>query len=211
MDLVRLAIPRRTYTQSHIDYVIEVVRDVAARAQDLRGYRIVDEPAGAAPLHGALRAARVADRSVAIPDPRDADSVVAALGLEPHPEGGWYAETWRDPAPDGERAASSAIYYLLRTGEVSRWHRLDATEVWHHYAGAALELRVSIDGRAAKTHRLGPDVVAGERPQIVVPPRASQSARSLGAWTLAGCTVAPAFSFEGFELAPDGWRPGDPW
>jgi predicted cupin superfamily sugar epimerase len=134
--------------------------------------------------------------------------MIEALGLKPHPEGGWYVETWRDVAADGERPASSAIYYLLRAGEVSAWHRVDATEVWHFYAGAPLELQVSADGRAVTTHRLGPDISAGDRPQVVVPPRAWQSARTRGDWTLVGCTVAPAFEFTGFELAPPGWAPG---
>ncbi len=127
-----------------------------------------------------------------------ADDVIARLQLRPHPEGGWYAETWREPAPPGERPASSAIYFLLRAGERSRRHRVDATEVWHWYAGDALELAVERD-----LHRLGPDLVGGDRPQIVVPAGAWQAARSLGEWTLVGCTVAPAFEFTGFELAED--------
>ena len=137
----------------------------------------------------------------------DADALVTLFGLQPHPEGGWYAETWRDPASDGERAAGSAIYFLLRAGESSRWHRVDATEIWHHYAGAPLELRIASDGPAT-TMILGDDVDLGERPQAVVPPGAWQAARSLGDWTLVGCTVAPAFEFAGFELAPEGWEPG---
>jgi predicted cupin superfamily sugar epimerase len=136
----------------------------------------------------------------------DADEVIRTLRLEAHPEGGWYAETWREPAPANERPASTAIYFLLRAGEGSRWHRVDATEVWHHYAGAALELRIAADG-SAESVRLGPGLARGERPQAVVPAGSWQSARSLGEWTLVGCTVAPAFSFEGFELAPDGWEP----
>ncbi len=143
----------------------------------------------------------------------DAEAVIAELGLRPHPEGGWYVETWRDEAPGGRRPAGSAIYFLLRAGEASRWHRVDATEVWHHYAGAPLELRIAreADGRAARAEvvRLGSDIASGERPQAVVPPGAWQSARSLGAWTLVGCTVAPAFEFAGFDLAPEGWEPGD--
>lgn len=138
----------------------------------------------------------------------DAGAVIEALGLKPHPEGGWYVETWRDAATDGERPASSAIYYLLRAGEISAWHRVDATEVWHHYGGAPLELRVSAGSRGVTAHRLGPDLAGGERPQAVVPPGAWQSARTLGDWTLVGCTVAPAFEFTGFELAPPGWEPG---
>ena len=137
-----------------------------------------------------------------------ADDVIAALGLEPHPEGGRFAQTWSEPAAPGERPASSAILYLLRAGERSHWHRVDATEVWHHYAGAPLELRVSADGEGVATHILGPDHSAGERPQVVVPGGAWQAARSLGEWTLVGCTVAPAFTFDGFELAPPGWEPG---
>ncbi len=137
-----------------------------------------------------------------------ADAVIEELGLRPHPEGGWYTETWRDPAPDGVRPASSAIYYLLRRDERSRWHRVDATEIWHHYAGDALEVRVTDDDGTIRVARLGSDLGAGERPQAIVPAGAWQSARPLGAWTLVGCTVAPAFEFEGFELAPEGWEPG---
>jgi uncharacterized protein len=144
----------------------------------------------------------------------DADAVIAALRLRPHPEGGWYAETWRDEAPAGGRPAGSAIYFLLRAGEASRWHRIDAAEIWHHYAGAPLELRIALegDGRHALTDvvRLGPDIARGERPQAVVPGNAWQTARSLGSWTLVGCTVAPAFELAGFDLAPEGWQPGRP-
>ena len=136
-----------------------------------------------------------------------AEEIIAELGLARHPEGGWYAETWRDAAPEGERPASTAIYYLLKSGERSHWHRVDATETWHHYAGAPLELSVAEPGEAIVAHRLGADLAAGERPQAVVPPGWWQAARSLGAWTLVGCTVAPAFEFAGFELAPEGWSP----
>jgi predicted cupin superfamily sugar epimerase len=137
-----------------------------------------------------------------------AGALIAALGMSPHPEGGHYVETWRDAPAGGSRGSGSAILFLLRRREVSRWHRVDAAEVWHHCGGAPLELAVSTDGRAIVRQRLGDDVLAGDRPQIVVPAGAWQSARSLGAWTLVGCTVSPAFSFEGFELAPDGWEPG---
>lgn len=135
-----------------------------------------------------------------------ADEVIAALGLEPHPEGGCYVETWRT-ASDGPRAAGSAIYFLLRAGEVSRWHRIDADETWHWYAGAPLELEIATDERRVSV-RLGNDLAAGERPQHTVPRGAWQSAHGLGDWTLAGCTVSPAFEFAGFELAPEGWEPG---
>lgn len=132
-----------------------------------------------------------------------AEDVAALLGLEPHPEGGAFRETFRDPAGPAGRGHSTAIYYLLRAGEESRWHRVDAAEVWHHYAGAPLELRIAgEDGRAAPV-TLGDDLAAGHRPQAVVPAGAWQAARSLGEWTLVGCTVAPGFDFAGFELATD--------
>lgn len=139
-----------------------------------------------------------------------AEEVVRLLGLLPHPEGGAYRETFRAPAPDAsdtERGASTAIYYLLRSGELSAWHRVDADEVWHHYAGATLELALS-EGGERTALRLGKDLAAGERPQAVVPAGVWQSARSMGDWTLVGCTVAPAFQFSGFEMAPAGWEPG---
>jgi predicted cupin superfamily sugar epimerase len=135
-----------------------------------------------------------------------AQDIIATLGMRPHPEGGWYAETFRDDAPVGGRAHSTAIYYLLEAGQLSAWHRIDAVEVWHFYAGDPLELRIS-DGSAVTTVTLGPDVVAGQRPQGVVPRGAWQSAQSLGAFTLVGCTVAPGFDFAGFALAPTGWQP----
>jgi predicted cupin superfamily sugar epimerase len=144
---------------------------------------------------------------MAIAPQMTADEVIAILGLSPHPEGGCFRETFRDAtATEGQRAASTAIYFLLRAGEISRWHSVDAAEAWHWYAGAPLELHVVHEGTRTK-HRLGTDLTAGERPQAVVPPHAWQQARSLGAWTLVGCTVAPAFQFEGFEMAPEGFEP----
>jgi predicted cupin superfamily sugar epimerase len=137
----------------------------------------------------------------------NADDVIRHLGLIPHPEGGHYREIHREFAADGGRGAVTAIYYLLRAKEKSHWHRVDATELWHFHAGAPLALCLSVDGRAIATHRLGLDLAAGERPQTIVPARCWQSAESCGAWTLVGCTVAPAFQFEGFELAPEGWQP----
>lgn len=130
------------------------------------------------------------------------------LGLKPHPEGGWYAESFRDAAgPDG-RARSTAIYFLLEAGDVSHWHRVtDAAEAWHYYAGAPLVITLSKNGHDAEAHRLGSNISMGERPQIVVPPNCWQTATSLGAWTLVGCTVAPGFEFASFELAPPDWRP----
>jgi predicted cupin superfamily sugar epimerase len=136
-----------------------------------------------------------------------AEDIIDLLGLQPHPEGGHYRETFRDPAgsPSG-RAHSTAIYFLLRAGEVSRWHRVDATETWHWYAGAPLLLTVA-DASGRRDVRLGTDFAAGERPQAVVPPRAWQQAQSRGAWTLVGCTVAPGFEFAGFEMAAPDFDP----
>jgi predicted cupin superfamily sugar epimerase len=136
-----------------------------------------------------------------------AEEVVRLLELAPHPEGGFYKETFRAPAQEAERAASTAIYYLLREGDVSAWHRVDADEVWHHYAGGTLELSLSSNGRDRSTVRLGTDLAAGERPQAVVPAGIWQAARPLGGWVLVGCTVAPAFEFAGFEMAASGWEP----
>jgi predicted cupin superfamily sugar epimerase len=143
--------------------------------------------------------------SVAISDAMTAADVVRLLDLAPHPEGGFYRETFRDPVTTGatSRAASTAIYFLLPAGVVSRWHRVDAAEVWHWYAGAALDLRLGGDGAgpASPTKlRIGGDLIAGERPQAIVPAGVWQQAASVGAWTLVGCTVAPGFEFSGFEI-----------
>jgi uncharacterized protein len=138
----------------------------------------------------------------------EADMLIRRLALKPHPEGGHYRETFRDDAEDASgRAHGTAIYFLLKAGEESRWHRVDAVEIWHWYAGAPLALRIGEDG-AVKDHILGNDFAKGHAPQIIVPSRAWQSAKSLGAYTLVGCTVAPGFLFEHFELAPDGFEPG---
>jgi hypothetical protein len=136
-----------------------------------------------------------------------AAEVIGLLGLRPHPEGGHFVETWRAEVATGGRAAGTAIYYLLAAGEVSHWHRVDAAEIWHWYAGAPLVLSLSPDGRGSECRELGPGLAEGARPQVVVPPSCWQSARSLGAWTLAGCTVSPGFRYEGFEMAPPGWSP----
>lgn len=138
-----------------------------------------------------------------------ADDVIHLLGLAPHPEGGHFVETFRDAPTDvgTARGASTAIYFLLRAGEISRWHMVDAAEVWHHYAGGALELTIQAPGTARTVIRLGTDLAAGERPQAVVPKGAWQMARPLASWVLVGCTVAPAFAFEGFVLAPPGFEP----
>jgi len=134
-----------------------------------------------------------------------ADEIVARLGLLPHPEGGWYRQTWVADAPTGERPSGTCIHFLLRAGESSRWHRVDATEIWHFYAGAPLRLSTAETlAGPARDATLGPDLVAGQAPQIIVPPGWWQAARSLGDWTLVGCTVSPGFRFEGFEMAPEG-------
>ena len=139
-----------------------------------------------------------------------AGEIVRLLGLRPHPEGGHFLETYRDRRAVGEgRAASTAIYYLLARGERSHWHRVDAAEVWHYYAGSALRLETAAsDSAPIERVTLGPNLLAGERPQAVVPAHTWQAAESLGDWTLVGCTVAPGFEFKGFELAPKGWSPG---
>jgi uncharacterized protein len=137
-----------------------------------------------------------------------AAEVIARLELRPHPEGGYYRETFRDKRVDGNgRAHSTAIYYLLARGDRSHWHRIDAVEIWHYYSGDALTLRIANEGCAAHTVTLGPDVGAGQRPQAIVPAGAWQSAESSGAWTLVGCTVAPAFEFARFEMAEKDWTP----
>lgn len=136
-----------------------------------------------------------------------ADEVISLLQLEPHPEGGYFRETFRDEATIDGRAYSTAIYFLLKEGQSSRWHRVDAVEVWHWYAGAPLELGVAPQGGPETLFRLGSALLAGDRPQAVVPAGHWQRARSLGAWTLVGCTVAPGFTFSGFELAAPGFDP----
>jgi uncharacterized protein len=136
-----------------------------------------------------------------------AAEIIARLELKPHPEGGHYRETFRDSNLDANgRSRSTVSYFLLARGERSHWHRVDAVEVWHYYAGDALILLIA-DDAGTRSIKLGPDLAAGETPQAVVPARAWQAAESTGDWTLVGCTVAPGFEFAGFELAPKGWEP----
>jgi len=138
-----------------------------------------------------------------------AAEVIRLLDLKPHPEGGHFRETFRDPYQiGGGRAASTAIYFLLARGERSHWHRVDAAEAWHWHAGAPLQLDLALPSGRRERLNLGSDLPAGERPQAVVPSHAWQAAQSLGDWTLVGCTVAPGFEFAKFELAPPGWEPG---
>lgn len=135
-----------------------------------------------------------------------ANEIIRLLDMQPHPEGGHYAETFR--ASGRGRATSTAIYYLLQADEVSAWHRVDADEHWLWHAGGPLALTISpTDGKGAEAHTLGPDLRAGQRPQFNVPADYWQTAESLGAWSLVSCVVAPAFEFSGFELAPPDWRP----
>ena len=150
-----------------------------------------------------------------------AQDVIDRLALSPHPEGGWFRETWRGEPLSGQgvgqgidqetnqegRACGTAIYYLLAAGDFSHWHRVDAVEIWHWHSGAPLVLSVSENGRDAAARHLGGDLLAGQAPQLMVPAGWWQSATSLGAWTLVSCTVSPGFEFSGFEMAPPDWRP----
>jgi predicted cupin superfamily sugar epimerase len=137
-----------------------------------------------------------------------ADDIIRLLDLKPHPEGGHFRETFRDSRQVNGRAVSTAIYFLLARGERSHWHRVDAVETWHWYAGAPLLLEISQATGQVERVTLGYDIAAGERPQAIVPAHAWQAAQTRGDWTLVGCTVSPGFEFSGFELAPKGWSPG---
>ncbi|MDX6751797.1 cupin domain-containing protein [Geminicoccaceae bacterium 1502E] len=137
----------------------------------------------------------------------DPQSVIRSLGMQPHPEGGWYVETYREAGAGGERGAVSAIYFLLEAGQRSHWHRVDATEIWLWHAGGPLRLTVLAEHGQRHHLLLGPDLAEGERPQAVIPARSWQEARPLAGWSLVSCIVAPAFDFAGFELAPPGWQP----
>jgi len=139
--------------------------------------------------------------------PPTAAEIIARLDLKPHPEGGHFRETFRDSCRDAQgRAASTAIYFLLARGERSHWHRIETVETWHFYAGDPLRLQIA-DGSGIRTVQLGPNILAGERPQAIVPAHAWQAANGTGDWTLVGCTVAPGFEFARFELAPPDWSP----
>ena len=142
-----------------------------------------------------------------MPLSKEAADIIARLELKPHPEGGHYRETFRDQGVDADgRSRSTAIYFLLARGERSHWHRVDAVETWHYYAGSPLTLRIA-DESGERIVTLGADLAAGETPQGIVPAHAWQAAESTGDWTLIGCTVAPGFEFAKFELAPKGWEP----
>ena len=138
-----------------------------------------------------------------------AADIIQRLNMQPHPEGGHFVETFRDDLtlPKSKRAISTAIYYLLEKGDRSHWHRVDAVEIWHHYAGAPLTLSIAAEDAPAEEWILGPDLLKEERPQVVIPRGYWQAAHSNGDWTLVGCTVAPGFEFDGFEIAPKDWTP----
>ncbi|MBY8975628.1 cupin domain-containing protein [Rhodobacteraceae bacterium NNCM2] len=138
---------------------------------------------------------------------QNAKSIIETLELQPHPEGGWYRETWRAEAAEGERASGTSIYYLLEAGDFSHWHRVDAAEIWHWYAGGPLSMTLSPNGHDAESMLLGPELATGQRPQRIVPAGWWQTATSMGAFTLVGCTVSPGFEFSGFEMAAPDWRP----
>ena len=144
-----------------------------------------------------------------MPTMNSAAELIRLLDLAPHPEGGWYRETWRATPAGGARGVGTSILFLLDAGQRSHWHRVDATELWLYQAGTPLTLQTA-DGGAVCSVRLGMDVAAGERPQHVVQPHQWQAAQAGAGWCLVACVVTPAFHFEGFELAPAGWEPGAP-
>ena len=135
------------------------------------------------------------------------DDIIRILALEPLIEGGHFREIYRDAPADGSRGVMTSIYFLLRAGERSTWNRIDAPQIWCYHSGSPLEVSTWIDGRSVEKHRLGSDLLGGERPQLSVPAGAWQAAETLGDWSLVGCIVAPAFQFSGYEVAPDGWSP----
>lgn len=137
-----------------------------------------------------------------------AEQIIALLGLEPHVEGGYFRQTFADTLAPGGRPYSTLIYYMLTDCQAGTWHRVDAAEVWHYYAGSPTRLRISLDGRSVIEQILGNDLAAGQRPQVVVPRGAWQEAAVLGEWGLVGCTVAPGFDFMHFEQKAKGWQPG---
>ncbi len=144
---------------------------------------------------------------LSIPEPTRV-VIIQTFGMAPHPEGGWYTETFRAPSAPGRRSAVTAIYFLLQEGQRSHWHSVDASEIWLWHGGSAIRLCLSPDGQQSETVLLGSNIAAGERPQAVVPADVWQSAESLGAWSLVSCIVAPGFEFSGFTMAPPEWSPG---
>jgi predicted cupin superfamily sugar epimerase len=144
-------------------------------------------------------------------DTDTARAVIARLNLAPHPEGGWYSETWRAEAAPGERAGGTAILYLLEAGQRSHWHKVDAVETWAWHAGGPIALSIAAeDAGPVATIRLGGDVLAGESPQGIVAAGHWQAAEATSGWALVSCMVVPGFDFAGFVLAAEGWAPGRP-
>jgi predicted cupin superfamily sugar epimerase len=140
----------------------------------------------------------------------NAARIVAKLDLQPHPEGGWYRQTWCANATAGDRPGGTAIHFLLEAHQRSHWHRVDADEIWMWHAGASIDLSIAADAAGlAIVHQLGPDVLVGDAPQVLVPAGHWQAASSIGGWALVSCVVVPGFTFDGFELAVPGWQPGD--
>ena len=144
-------------------------------------------------------------RGCRLSDPR---ALIETLGLAPHPEGGWYRETWRAVAPEGQRAAATAILFLLEAGQSSHWHKVDATELWLFHAGSPLRLCTAPGDEGPVTEvRLGAAVLADEQPQLRIEPDHWQAAEADRGWALVSCIVSPGFDFSGFTLAPPGWAP----
>lgn len=139
----------------------------------------------------------------------DARAIIETLSLSVHPEGGWYRETWRADAAPGIRPSATAILFLLEHGQRSHWHRVDAAELWLWHAGHPLDLAIAAtDADAPRTLRLGPDVLAGDSPQGIVPASHWQAAHAQAGWSLVSCIVSPGFDFAGFTMAPACWTPG---
>lgn len=137
-----------------------------------------------------------------------AGAIIARLGLEPHPEGGWFRQTWRAAAAGDERPGGTAIHFLLETHQRSHWHRIDGAEIWLWHAGAPIALSIAADEAGpVRLHQLGPDVLDGQAPQVLVPPGHWQAAAPIGGWALVSCVVVPGFTFDRFELAPPEWSP----
>ena len=176
-------------------------------------YRAIDLSATAQSIAGAMDALPTLWQAVGMTDPTvpdDARALIEQLSLAPHPEGGWYRETWRAAAAEGERAIATAIHFLLEHGQRSHWHRVDATEIWFWHAGSTLHLLTAPDEEGPiETQLLGGDPLAGQVPQHVIAPDHWQAAEARSGWALVSCVVAPAFEYSGFKLARPGWSPGN--
>jgi predicted cupin superfamily sugar epimerase len=141
-----------------------------------------------------------------------AKALIEKLGLQEHPEGGWYRETWRAQADQGERAGGTAIHFLLEAGQRSQWHKIDATEIWLFHSGDPLTLSLAeSEAGPIRSVSLGPDPLAGHAVQLVIAPGEWQAAEPIAegefGYTLVSCVVVPGFEFSGFQLAPPDWSP----